>query len=242
LILLTLFQEVCRKPSLFAYVKKGKKMKKLLILLVCLILTSVTALADDCVPCQADIKNDGFVFFSDLGILQLGFENGMEYYPKCCPTPVCTPFEGTLSALGRWCDQGDGTVKDMTTGLVWLKNASWGGAKEWEDYEVHDDAHTRVGILEEGTSGAGLSDGSLEGDWRLPTKTDLVGITVGDEGIRYDQMYFFTGVKTSYYWSGTSDGCPPSNVWVVGMHDDPMNSVCKYNYYSYYVWPVRSDN
>ncbi|QEM67302.1 hypothetical protein FO488_03460 [Geobacter sp. FeAm09] len=31
---------------------------------------------------------------------------------------------GTLSPLGRWCDNGDGTVRDMTTGLLWLKNAN----------------------------------------------------------------------------------------------------------------------
>ena len=238
-----MFFDYCsKKLNQIICVKKGKKMKKLLILLVCLILTPITALADDCVPCQADIDNDGFVFFSDLEILQSEFKNGMEDYPKCCPAPVCIPFEGTLSVLGRWCDQGDGTVKDMTTGLVWLKDASWGGAKRWEDCTTHDDAHTRVGILEEGTSGAGLSDGSVEGDWRLPTKTELVGITVGDEYIRYNQMYFFTGVKSNHYWSGTSYACPPSNAWVVGMHDGPVNSVCKYSYYSYYVWPVRSDN
>ncbi len=31
---------------------------------------------------------------------------------------------GTLNGT-RWCDQGDGTVKDMTTGLVWFKDAGW---------------------------------------------------------------------------------------------------------------------
>jgi len=91
--------------------------------------------------------------------------------------------EGTLSAEGRWCDNGDGTVKDMTTGLVWHKDAGWGGLKPWRDPSVYtptgleDDAHTLAGILSAGVSGAGLSDGSVVGVWRLPTKSELIGIT-----------------------------------------------------------------
>ena len=37
---------------------------------------------------------------------------------------------GTLVGT-RWCDNGDSTVTDMTTGLVWLKFADWGGLKPW---------------------------------------------------------------------------------------------------------------
>ncbi len=31
--------------------------------------------------------------------------------------------KGTLSPGGRWCNQGNGTVLDMTTCLVWLRKA-----------------------------------------------------------------------------------------------------------------------
>ena len=70
----------------------------------------------------------------------------------------CGPCEGTRSAGGRWCDNGDGTVTDMTTCLVWLKYASWGGAKPWRsgetdcsspDYVCYDDARYRVSILKD---------------------------------------------------------------------------------------------
>lgn len=39
---------------------------------------------------------------------------------KCC---TC---KGTLYE-NRWCDNGNGTVTDLTTCLVWLKKADWGG-------------------------------------------------------------------------------------------------------------------
>ena len=64
----------------------------------------------------------------------------------------------------------------------------------------------------EGT--AGLSDGSVEGDWRLPTKTELAGITVGTEYIRSSSMYLFTGVQSPAYWSGTSYADYPYGAWV----------------------------
>jgi hypothetical protein len=44
-----------------------------------------------------------------------------------------TTCSGTLSSGGRWCDNGNGTVTDMTTGLIWLKNATCGGMKTWDE-------------------------------------------------------------------------------------------------------------
>ncbi len=59
--------------------------------------------------------------------------------------------KGTLVGI-RWCDNGDSTVTDMTTGLVWLKYADWGGKKPWRSDTSgdHDDADTRAGILQDG--------------------------------------------------------------------------------------------
>jgi hypothetical protein len=151
--------------------------------------------------------------------------------------------EGTLSALGRWCDQGDGTVKDMTTGLVWLKKADWGGYLPFWDNLVFADALYRATVLWDGSpyeGTAGLSDGSSEGDWRLPTKNELVGIAVGTEYIRTSQMHFFTGVQSYYYWSGTSYAGYPSSAWNVDMLNGNVYHYGKDN--SFCVWPVRSDN
>ena len=45
----------------------------------------------------------------------------------------CITCDGVLSDEGRWCDNEDGTVTDMTTGLVWLQNAGCMGSMSWFD-------------------------------------------------------------------------------------------------------------
>src|SRR5258705_6735407 len=55
----------------------------------------------------------------------------------------------------------NGTVKDMQTGLIWLKNANCFGLTSWAN------ANIKAGALANGQ--CGLADGSKVGDWRLPT-------------------------------------------------------------------------
>jgi hypothetical protein len=160
----------------------------------------------------------------------------------------CT-CSGTLHA-NRWCDNGNGTVTDLTTCLVWLKKADWGGLKPWRNpstncsspsYVCYDDAHTRAGILKAGTAGADLSDGSVEGDWRLPTKTELAGLVNGTPQLRCTSgscnLYAFTGVQSNYYWSSTTLAYGTSAAWLVYLYYGYVASGGKAHPYS--VWPVR---
>jgi len=153
--------------------------------------------------------------------------------------------EGTLSSGDRWCDNGDGTVTDMTTGLVWLKDASWGGSKAWRCVssllicdDDFDDAHSRAGILRNGYGG--LTDGSEIGDWRLPTMIELSEITIGTEKVSVATPGFFTGIQNNYYWTSTTN--PASNnvarclAPVDGFHTWYVKET------GYYVWPVRARN
>ena len=190
-------------------------------------------------PCTADFDCDLDVDADDVTTFLAQFGREPSFRP--CPTILCPiACDGTLSPLVRWCDQGDGTVQDMTTGLVWLRKADWGGTYPlWADFG-NPDAHHRAAQLWDGSpyeGTAGLSDGSIEGDWRLPTKTEFVGILVGDEHIRSSQMYFFTGVLSLYYWSSTSDPNSPSNAWGVRMDLLGAGYSSKLNHF--YVWPVR---
>lgn len=124
----------------------------------------------------------------------------------------CT-CSGTMNGT-RWCDNGDGTVTDLTTCLVWLQKADWGGPKPWRNsetdcnpptYTCYDDAHTRAGILNAETADANLDDGSVEGDWRLPTKTELEGLVNGTEAVSSGNMRAFTDVQAYLYWSSSTD-------------------------------------
>ena len=149
---------------------------------------------------------------------------------------------GTLSAEGRWCDNDDGTVTDMTTGLVWLQKVDWGGTQPWRedgDSTHNDDAHTRAGTLYAGSTGAGLTDGSDVGDWRLPTLEELKALTTGTEPVSSENMRAFSGVQNSYYWSSTTkaDYANLDHAYYVHVDSGGVHDGLKYS--SYYVWPVR---
>ena len=58
-----------------------------------------------------------------------GNESPIGSVPKRIRYGGCT-CTGTMFGK-RWCDNGDGTVTDLTTCLVWLKKADWGGQKVW---------------------------------------------------------------------------------------------------------------
>ena len=162
------------------------------------------------------------------------------------PVKKCCTCKGTLYE-NRWCDNGDGTVTDLTTCLVWLQKADWGGLKPWReegDWTHNDDANTRAGILKDGTADANLSDGSVAGDWRLPTKTELVGLVNGEPNLRClsgpCDLYGFTGLQSSYYWSSSTYAGGTDYAWYVYLSDGDVNVGNKSG--STYVWPVRSGN
>ena len=144
---------------------------------------------------------------------------------------------GTLNGT-RWCDNGDGTVTDMTTGLVWLQKANWGGTKPWTDSFGYDDANTRAGILSDSTPDSGLSDGSEEGDWRLPTLTELENLANGIEAVSSYTPRAFSSVQANVYWSSTTTFGATSNAWQVNLisgGEGPSSKTL-----SNWVWPVRN--
>ena len=138
--------------------------------------------------------------------------------------------EGTLEGT-RWCDNGDGTVKDMTTGLVWLKDASCMGQMSW--YVAAD-----ANIVHRGCK---PSDNSDDGDWRLPTKNELNLLSKGTEAVGSRTPRAFTRVQQSLYWSSTTRASNPDYACYVSMYTGYVNFANK-NIIYYYVWPVRSDN
>jgi len=187
----------------------------------------------------ADVAADKTFWGLDAAAGDWGWQTGT--------SATCANCTGTLSAGGRWCNNGDGTVTDMTTGLVWLEKADWGWQKPWRNpstdcsyplYTCYDDAHTRAGILCDGATGAGLGDSSVLGDWRLPTLEELKALTTGTEPVSSGNMRAFSGVQSTYYWSSSTDAGYTLSAWVVRMYDGYVYAVGKIS--SLYVWPVRA--
>ncbi len=96
----------------------------------------------------------------------------------------CDPAK-TYSPLKRWCDNGDGTVTDTTTGLLWLKN--WGYFSRGTYYQ-----------RSVSTSNLTIGPSVNPGTWRLPSRQEFKDICLnGVETIGIGSTYFFTNVPTT---------------------------------------------
>jgi len=156
----------------------------------------------------------GVLITSDDGYLQKGIE---------WPVP-------------RFTDNGDGTVTDHLTQLVWLKNANCFGVQDWYGalFSTEDLA----------TGQCQLTDGSAIGDWRLPNRNELLSMV--DIEIEIDAPHiagigYFTNMvhDDNYYW--TSSTCQynyPANAFYVKFYDATSGYGGKARDL-YRVWPVR---
>jgi hypothetical protein len=146
-------------------------------------------------------------------------------------------IKGNLGLGPRFVDNGNGTVTDTITKLIWLKNANPCGLKNWSD------AIAYCNSLASGQ--AGLTDGSIPGQWRLPTKSELEGIGTNPPAT-WDSDYpavIWTRPSTPFlnvqyeYWSSTEMSGYPY-VWYLRM----SNGFVGYDFKTYneYVWPIRS--
>jgi hypothetical protein len=117
----------------------------------------------------------------------------------------------------RYIDNGDGTVTDNRTGLIWLKKADCLGRHNWKK------AMQLAAKLADGQ--CGLSDGSKAGDWRLPTKEEWKAML--DKKYEYPALSnaagtgqwkegdAFSGVSTSWTWYWSSTKYDTSSAWFV---------------------------
>ncbi|MFC2077866.1 DUF1566 domain-containing protein [Candidatus Bipolaricaulota bacterium] len=150
---------------------------------------------------------------------------------------ACVTCAGTPSPQGRWCDNGNGTITDMTTGLTWLQDASWGGQYPWRNDttdwpDMYTDARGRPGELSP-------PDGTAANYWRLPTHSELQDLYLSPEGVRVSSPYFFTGLQPAIYWTSSSTS---GVAWAYGADfGQPVQPVIlDYNKAElHYVWPVR---
>ena len=146
---------------------------------------------------------------------------------------------GVTLPVPRFADNGNGTVIDNLTGLIWLKNANCAGTRTWAGALTFANA-LRDGWTGDGSGGdCGLSDASTAGQWRLPNVRELQSLI--DYSVFNPALpggHPFTGVQSNLYWSSTSGSSGSSIAWRVnvgGGHVEPVDG--KGNLY--YVWPVR---
>jgi hypothetical protein len=147
----------------------------------------------------------------------------------------------------RFVDNADGTVTDMLTGLVWLKDASCGDLAGTDGGGMADwtTALSAAALLADGT--CGLTDGSAAGAWRLPSRFELeslldleyYGPALSNAAgtAQWSEGDVFAGVQSNFYWSSTSGAGYPSFAWSVDLNGGVVYSYGKTN--TFHVWPVR---
>lgn len=102
---------------------------------------------------------------------------------------------------GRFTDNGDGTVTDKNTGLMWQQRddnveRTWNEAMAYcEDLELA--GHT---------------------DWRLPDKDELMSIVDKSRENPAINTDFFPGTRSSSYWSSSTHVDCAGDAWDVHFH------------------------
>ena len=235
-------------------------MKRFIVAVVVLLafmfsLSTPSVIAQQVDYCDGDFDNDGDQDGSDAAKFKSDF--GRSMFSDPCPvkpqakvpktgqtTSYATGDDGDLEKGVEWpnprfTDNGDGTVTDNLTGLIWLKDANCFDLRTW------DEALSECNGLSSGT--CGLTDGSNSGDWRLPNSNELASLVHKDyygpaipntAGTgQWSEGDPFTNVKPDGYCSSGTiafdsvlGGLVHMDIGGVGF--GPKTSL-------FYVWPVR---
>lgn len=147
--------------------------------------------------------------------------------------------KGVTMPNPRFTNNGNGTVTDNLTGLIWLENANCWGGTNWP---------TALANCNQLASGScGLSDGSLAAEWRLPNVKELQSLidfgyfdpalSNGDGTAKWSPGDSFIGVQSNGYWSSTTGPGDTGNVWGVSLSSGTVGVGSKLG--GAYAWPVR---
>lgn len=120
---------------------------------------------------------------------------------------------GVAWPSARFVDNGDGTVSDRLSGLVWLKNAGCFSPTSWAA------ALTAANQLASGA--CGLSDGSTAGKWRMPNVNELESLVdVARANPAVSSAHPFANINLSNaYWSSTTYTAATANAMAIRLTD-----------------------
>jgi len=126
---------------------------------------------------------------------RLGFTYGHVYYNNKSSAYYVRAVRGRQSLPGAFLVNGDGTVTDTSTGLMWQQETA--GSMSWEAAVNYCESLILAG----------------HDDWRLPNINELQSIV---DYSAYDPAVdtnAFSDTRSSYYWSSTIDEHYPDDAW-----------------------------
>jgi len=134
--------------------------------------------------------------------------------------------EGVAWPSPRFTNNGNGTVTDNLTGLMWAQDANLDGTKNWAN------ALSYVNTL------------NLAGhtDWRLANVNELESLINAEQAssATWLNAQGFSDVQTGTYWTSTTFSNTTTNAWIIHMGDGYIiNSNAKIT--GFYFWAVRTE-
>jgi hypothetical protein len=169
-------------------------------------------------------------------LLQPDRDGVAESQDKCPDNNGCSVPKTTSS---RYSDNGDGTVTDNRTGLIWMKDANcyapinWKEAMQWAAELAH--------------GSCGLRDGSRAGMWRLPTlyewkamvdkryENPALSNAAGTGQWKEGDAFLNVQASLGRFWSSTKRN--RNSIW--GVRLDSGNISSRHYIHDQDVWAVR---
>ncbi|MBI5506594.1 MAG: DUF1566 domain-containing protein [Deltaproteobacteria bacterium] len=179
---------------------------------------------------QSKLKAHGKLL-SCLATNEAGMIGGKDDASATCQSKFTTAIgkadtkAAAASASCRILDNGNGTLSDLNTGLMWeQKDGSGGGPNFTDPHDVDNQyqwsssgtipdgdtftdflAQLNGGTTSDGTTTTGCYAGRC--DWRLPTTEELLALGIVGAAFQPD--------AGSYHWSASTDETVPANAWIV---------------------------
>jgi hypothetical protein len=235
-------------------------MKKVAIITAMIVLISSSiAMAQDF--CKADFDYDGDCDAADVGTFLQDFGRSPFYNP--CPSdgPAPVPRTGWTTCYDlygnprdcegtgedgeyqmgipfpnpRFIDNGDGTVSDKLTGLMWEQKVDENNNIRDKDFMYNWEvaiAYCEDLILNndgEWTSGVPNTSGVKYDDFRLPNMHELLSIVDYSKVSPCIDTTYFPNVVIADYWTSNTIPSAPHNAWVLGFGGGHNMSVTKLN-------------
>ncbi len=135
----------------------------------------------------------------------------------------------------RFVDNGDGTVTDRLTGLMWLQDADcpdgqigWQAALDW------------VASLNSSAIACANYAAMTYDDWRLPNIRELASLVdFGETDPALPAGHPFVSAQSVFYWSSTTHVSTPANAWSVNLATGKPSDSGDKDSFTDSVWPVR---
>ena len=122
-----------------------------------------------------------------------------------------------LPAWAAFTDNGDGTITDTSTGLVWDKCSRgqvWDNTTPPGTCTGAASTHSWAAALAEATAANGASHRG-QADWRLPNRTELESLVQINAASPAIDGTYFPATPSNWYWTSTTFAPNPANAWSV---------------------------